>query len=86
MVVFVYDLPEHPLKVWRMERGLTQKEAADEAGVTQGVWSRWELGHGPAHPKMFLKIRETTGITRAAILRWKNRRAVAAAAENGAAA
>lgn len=32
------------LNGWRTKSGLTQKQAADSAGVNQGTWSRWERG------------------------------------------
>jgi DNA-binding XRE family transcriptional regulator len=33
-----------PLYVWRMQRELTQDEAAMRAGVSRDSWGRWETG------------------------------------------
>ena len=32
------------LRAWRLDRGLSQAEAAERVGVTQPTWSDWEAG------------------------------------------
>jgi transcriptional regulator with XRE-family HTH domain len=33
-----------PLRRWRLTRGITQADAAERAGITQRIWSRYERG------------------------------------------
>jgi transcriptional regulator with XRE-family HTH domain len=42
----------HPLKAWRIGRGLTQAQAAEGAGIKQYSWSKYELGRIPARDEM----------------------------------
>jgi len=41
------------IRAARLERGLTQEQAAHEVGVTLGTWQNWESGkHEPRLPEL----------------------------------
>lgn len=53
------------LRRQRKNRGLNQKEAADEVGVSQPRWSRWEDGKAMPDPvDDFPAVAKFLGITR----------------------
>lgn len=39
------------LRAWRIENGLSQREAAALTGIPRGTWSCWECGARKPHPK-----------------------------------
>lgn len=41
-------MANHPLKDWRLRRGLTQTELGDAIGVTKGAVSKYENGIAPS--------------------------------------
>lgn len=52
----------HPLKQWRDERGLKQKAAAEELGLTEPTLSRYEKGRRIPSLAQAAKLSEITGI------------------------
>jgi len=52
-------MTEH-LKTWRLKRNLTQTEAAEQAGVRQPSWAKWESGKVP--PEQCLTVHRLTAI------------------------
>lgn len=52
----------HPLKIWRDLRGLKQKAAADELGLTEPTLSRYETGARMPSLTQAAKLSEKTGI------------------------
>jgi transcriptional regulator with XRE-family HTH domain len=52
----------HPLKQWRDLRGLKQKAAADELGLTEPTLSRYETGKRMPSLTQAAKLSEKTGI------------------------
>lgn len=64
---FLYGNPPsmettHPLKVWRTDRDLKQKAAADLLGVSKPTISRLEKGRRSPSLKLAAQLSERTGI------------------------
>jgi len=53
----------HPLKAYRKAHGLNQREAAHRFGVSQAVWSRWELGTRRPNRDLTKKLMRETGVS-----------------------
>lgn len=51
----------HPIKRYRMVKGLTQTELAKQVGVTPASVQFWETGSEP-RPKAFRKLCEVLGV------------------------
>jgi transcriptional regulator with XRE-family HTH domain len=51
----------HPLKKWRLSKGLTLAEAAARVGTSRQVWHAWEIGRRRPHPRFMLELRKMTG-------------------------
>ena len=49
-------------KLIRFRGNRTQAEMADKYGVSQQLWSRWELGHGKPNVVIIKKIEKDSGI------------------------
>jgi transcriptional regulator with XRE-family HTH domain len=41
------------IKFARLDSRLTQKQAAELLGYSQGAWRKWEYGERPMRPKLF---------------------------------
>lgn len=52
---------ENPVRVWREERGLTQKELADKAGVSGNHISMIELGQRTGKPATLKRLARALG-------------------------
>lgn len=52
----------HPLRQWRNLRGLKQKAAAEELGLTEPTLSRYEKGRRIPSLAQAAKLSEKTGI------------------------
>lgn len=52
----------HPLKAWREDRGLKQKPAAHELGLSGPTLSRYETGKRIPSLTLAAKLSEQTGI------------------------
>lgn len=52
----------HPLKNYRLRRGVTQDALAKELGVSSITVSRWETGARRVDPALLTAIAEKTGI------------------------
>jgi transcriptional regulator with XRE-family HTH domain len=55
-------MAEHPLKIYRTEKGITQAELAGELGVWSVTVSRWERRERIPRPKVAIRVSEHTGI------------------------
>ncbi len=53
------------LRPARLERGLTQDNAADRAGVSEVTWNRWENGKIHPGPQVFAKLARGVGLSEA---------------------
>ncbi len=57
----VQPLSPETICTWRLQRDLTQQEAADLFGVSRQAWQHWEIGDreipGPAETVMWLMDR-----------------------------
>ena len=51
----------HPLRKWRIAKGLTLEACASEIGTSRQVWSDWERGRRRPDAKFMPKVRELTG-------------------------
>lgn len=47
---------EHPVKVWRTRRGLTQAQLAEAAGVTQGYIAQLEKGQRKGGVRLYRRL------------------------------
>ena len=50
---------QHPLKTWRLARGLTLAQAGRKAGVTAEAWRLWECGKYPTFPHLRVLVKIT---------------------------
>lgn len=50
----------HPLKIWRQANNLTQREAAQKFGVTEGCLRLWERNRSRPHPQHMRNIIKLT--------------------------
>ena len=55
-------MKQHPLKSWRVAKGLTQDEAAQRVGVTKQCWSLWESGARVPHSQHMRKLMRECGV------------------------
>lgn len=51
------------LKTKRIERGMTQQQAAEALGITQTAYSYYEIGKRNPKPAMLLKMSRLFGCT-----------------------
>lgn len=58
--------PAHPLTVYREERGLSQREFAEEAGLSKWTVTMIETGKRAPSPKLSVRLEALTGVPRAA--------------------
>lgn len=49
------------LRAWRAEQGLTQKQAADRAKVSDSIWATWETGRGLPGEVSWRLVRKAVG-------------------------
>jgi DNA-binding XRE family transcriptional regulator len=62
-MIFGKDQPAHTrLKLLRVEKGLSQAEAADQIGCTQKTIWLWEVGKVEASPRMRERIAAVYGV------------------------
>ena len=54
--------PHPSLKHWREARGFNQREAAQELGITQSEYSKFETGRRTPRPKRLKAIVAATGV------------------------
>lgn len=59
---------KHPLVAFREANKLSQTEAAQLVGVTQGLWSRLETGAGYVSPRVAKRIADLTGVALESLL------------------
>ena len=57
----------HPLRKYRLEKGLTQEAFGKELGVTDVTISRWETGRRKVGGVLLPMIAEKTGISPSAL-------------------
>lgn len=50
------------LKDWRIAKDKTVAQAAEDAGVTPAMWSRWENNRREVPPKRVVRLAALTGI------------------------
>lgn len=50
----------HPLRAWRVARGLTLAQAARTVGTTRQVWHNWETGKRLPRPRYMARLRDVT--------------------------
>lgn len=55
---------ESPLRSWREARGLSVNGAAEQAGVTAAMWSRWENSRRRIPAERVPQLEERIGIDR----------------------
>lgn len=58
----------HPLRARRTQLGLSQEALAGQLGVDDLTVSRWETGATEPQKRLWPKIEEITGLTRAEFL------------------
>jgi transcriptional regulator with XRE-family HTH domain len=52
---------DHPLRDWRLARGLSLSAAAARIGTHKSVWHAWENGYRRPNATFMPRIRELTG-------------------------
>ena len=58
------------IKALRRERGMTQKELAEQLHVTEQAVSRWERGVGRPDVGLLAQICKMFGVSMASLLQW----------------
>ncbi len=53
---------EHPVKVWREYRGLTQRDLAERSGLRQSYVAQIERGHRRGTVDAYRRLAETLGV------------------------
>ncbi|WP_226019502.1 helix-turn-helix transcriptional regulator [Novosphingobium sp. FKTRR1] len=53
----------HPLKKWRLGKGLTLDAAAAMVGTTRPVWYNWEKGRRRPGANFMARLRDVTGLS-----------------------
>lgn len=74
------DDSDNLLQTLRVERGLTQREAAELVGVSRAMWSAWELGERSMRVRQLTAIQEGFRLSDrkvAQIRRWLSEREAA---------
>jgi DNA-binding transcriptional regulator YdaS (Cro superfamily) len=57
----------HPLRRWRLQHGMTQKEMAEILGIHWSNVTYWETGSRPISPYRAIKLEKALGIKRQAL-------------------
>lgn len=52
----------NPVRAWRLEQGLTQRQAASLIPVTRTTWARWETGARQVAEELLPQVSKQTGI------------------------
>ena len=63
---------EHPLKVWRDGKGLTQTTAAKRFRISQSTWHLLETEGAYASPELALRLSAGTGVPFQRLLRLRD--------------
>ena len=58
-------MTEHPLKIWRKQKKLSQMAAAKAMKVSLTTWKTWEESAGLPNEERMARLHKLTGITKA---------------------